>query len=73
MILLVLLQLMRHGGVERFQVDCDVGVLFHLLSLLLVRLGTYEALVKGKQSLVDLKDVIVSMLHEILHDDVKLV
>ena len=36
-------------------------------------LCTYQALVKGKQSLVDLKDVIVPTLHEILHDDVKLV
>ena len=36
-------------------------------------LCTYQALVKGKQSLVDLKDVIVPMLNEILHDDVKLV
>ena len=32
-----------------------------------------QTLVKGKQSLVDLKDVIVSTLHEILHDDVKFV
>ena len=30
-------------------------------------------MVKGKQSLVDLKDVIVPALHEILHDDVKLI
>ena len=27
-------------------------------------------MVEGKQSLVDLKDIIVPMLHEILHDDV---
>ena len=32
-----------------------------------------QALIKGEQSLVDFKDVVVSMLHEILHDNVKLV
>lgn len=40
---------------------------------LIKQLCSYQALVKGEQSLVDLKDVIIPMLHEILHDDVKLV
>ena len=40
---------------------------------ILFSLCTYETLIKGKQGLVDLKDVIIPMLHEILHDDVKLV
>lgn len=37
------------------------------------RLRSEQALVKGEQRLIDLKDVIVSVLNEILNDDVKLV
>jgi len=40
---------------------------------LLLSLCPNEALVKGEQSLVDFKDVIVPILHEILNNDVKLV
>ena len=64
-----------HGlfvGINFNRFECVIQILTY--NLLFIELSCSEqALVKGKQSLVDLKDVIVSTLHEIFHDDVKLV
>ena len=47
----------------------DIHVFHHLFQTL----RSEQALVKGKQSLVDLEDIVVPVLNEILNDDVKLV
>ena len=39
----------------------------------LQNLYSNQALVKGEQRLVDFKDVVVPMLHKILHDDVEFI